>query len=286
MLQSTMEFLHTIDRVKLRLQRWPSTAAGPLKGTVQIVHGLGEHIGRYEPLALALNAVGWNVAGHDLRGHGHSEGPRGTIAGKHTMLFDLGSVIDHVRGPGKHVLLGHSLGGLIAARFVAEELASETSRWLRDVDGLVLSSPAFDTGISALDRLQLRVMQSLMPNLRVHNRLKPEWLSRDRSVVQRYVADPLVHNRITPALASFIIHEGLEVRQRAPRWRTPTLLMWAGADRCVAPIGSRAFAHAAPKNIVTAQEYPALFHEIFNEPERQRVFNQLGVWLERFNPPT
>jgi alpha-beta hydrolase superfamily lysophospholipase len=275
-----MEFLTTSDRVKLRLQRWPTT--GPAKGTVQIVHGLGEHIARYEALAQALNAAGWHVAGHDLRGHGHSEGARGTIVGSHTLLLDLGAVIDHVRGPGKHVLLGHSMGGVIAARFVAEALTSETARWLRDVDGLVLSSPALDIGLTALQRVQLALMLRLAPNLRVGNGLKPECISRDRAVVQRYVADPLVHNRVTPQLVNFIYKEGLVVRQRAGKWRTPTLLMWAGADRCVNPMGSRAFAHAAPKAVVTSQEYPALFHEIFNEPERQRVVGQLTGWLERF----
>jgi alpha-beta hydrolase superfamily lysophospholipase len=174
------------------------------------------------------------------------------------------------------------MGGLVAARFVAEELAGETARWLRDVDGLVLSSPAFDAGLTSLQRMQLAVMPRLLPNLRVSNGLRPEWISRDRAVVQRYMADPLVHNRITPQLASFIVHEGELVRRRAAKWRTPTLLMWAGADRCVSPVGSRAFAHAAPRQVVTAQEYPALFHEIFNEPERQRVITQLTIWLERF----
>jgi alpha-beta hydrolase superfamily lysophospholipase len=282
MLQCAMEFLITPDRLKLHLRRWPYSGAGAAKGTVQIVHGLGEHMGRYEVLAQALNAAGWHVAGHDQRGHGQSEGPRGTIAGKHTMLVDLSAVIDHVRNPGKHVLLGHSMGGLIAARFVAEELTSETARWLRDIDGLVLSSPALDVAMTALQRAQLAVMLRLAPNLRVGNGLRPEWISRDRGVVQRYMADPLVHNRVTPQLAGFIVSEGVVVRQRAAKWRTPTLLMWAGADRCVAPIGSRAFAHAAPKAVVTAQEYPALFHEIFNEPERQRVVTQLTSWLERF----
>jgi alpha-beta hydrolase superfamily lysophospholipase len=281
-----MEYLITPDRIKLHLQRWPlpAPAAGQpaAKGTVQIVHGLGEHIGRYEALAQALNAAGWHVAGHDQRGHGLSEGPRGTIAGKHTLLLDLMAVIDHVRTPGKHVLLGHSMGGLVAARFVAEELAGETARWLREVDGLVLSSPALDAGLTALQRLQLALMPRLLPNLRVSNGLRPEWLSRDRAVVQRYMADPLVHNRVTPQLASFIVKEGELVRRRAAKWRTPTLLMWSGADRCVSPVGSRAFAHAAPRHVVTAQEYPALFHEIFNEPERQRVIAQLITWLERF----
>ena len=115
-----METLTTRDGLRLYLQRWP--APGVAHGTVQIVHGLGEHIGRYAALAAALNAAGWHVAGHDHRGHGRSEGARGTIAGPQSLLADLGAVSDHVRDGSRLVLLGHSLGGLIAARFVAEGL--------------------------------------------------------------------------------------------------------------------------------------------------------------------
>nr|MBP6462690.1 alpha/beta hydrolase [Rubrivivax sp.] len=130
-----MEFLTTGDGLRLHLQRWP--APGAAHGTVQIVHGLGEHIGRYEALAAMLNAAGWHVAGHDHRGHGRSEGARGSIKGRQSLLADLAAVSDHVRQGGRLVLLGHSLGGLIAARFVAEGLRNPAARWFRDVDGLV-----------------------------------------------------------------------------------------------------------------------------------------------------
>ena len=212
---------------------------GVPRGTVQIVHGLGEHIERYDALALALNAAGWHVAGHDLRGHGSSGGPRGRIAGENTMLADLSAVVDHLRGTGRHILLGHSLGGLIAARFVAESMLNNASRWSRDVDGLVLSSPALDAGIGRTRRWLTEALVHTLPNLPLRNGLNPEWLSRDPEVVDAYVKDPLVHRRITPRLVRFILQAGEVVRRRAPRWRTPTLLMWSGADRCVSPAGKR-----------------------------------------------
>ena len=83
-----MTTLTTGDGLRLHLQHWP--APGPAHGTVQIVHGLGEHIGRYEALAAALNAEGWHVAGHDHRGHGRSEGARGTIARRHDFHYAMG----------------------------------------------------------------------------------------------------------------------------------------------------------------------------------------------------
>jgi len=281
-----MESLTTGDGLRLHLQRWP--APGVAHGTVQIVHGLGEHIGRYEALAAVLNAAGWHVAGHDHRGHGRSEGARGTIDGPQSLLADLSAVSDHVRGGGRLVLLGHSLGGLIAARFVAEGLHGQAERWQRDVDGLVLSSPALHAGLNPLQRAQLALASRLAPDLRLSNGLKPEWVSRDPEVVRRYVADPLVHDRVTARLVDFIVEAGELVRSRAPQWRVPTLLMWAGADRCVAPAGSAEFAAAAPPDVLTAQVFPGLYHEIFNEPEREQVLAHLLRWLTRFHaaPPT
>ncbi len=279
-----MEILTTGDGLRLHLQRW--RAPGVAHGTVQIVHGLGEHIGRYEALAAVLNAAGWHVAGHDQRGHGRSEGARGTIDGPQSLLADLSAVSDHVREGGRLVLLGHSLGGLIAARFVAEGLNRRAERWQRDVDGLVLSSPALDAGLGAVQRLLMAVAGRVAPDLRLSNGLKPEWVCRDPEVVRRYVADPLVHDRVTARLVRFIVDAGKLVRARAPQWRVPTLLMWAGADRCVAPAGSAAFAAAAPAEVLTAQEFPGLYHEIFNEPEREQVLTCLLRWLARFQTPT
>ena len=272
-----MDTLTTGDGLRLHLKRWP--APGPACGTVQIVHGLGEHIGRYEWLAAQLNAAGWHVAGHDQRGHGHSEGARGAMHGPHCLLADLSAVFDHCGGSGRHVLLGHSLGGLIAARFVAESLTPRAARWARDVDALVLSSPALDAGLGPARKLLLAVLGPLLPNLRLGNGLDPAWISRDPQVVREYKADPLVHDRVTPRLVRFIVDAGVLVRQRAPQWCTPTLLLWAGADRCVAAAGSAAFVAAAPAAVITAQAYPALFHEIFNEPERAQVVARLTGWL-------
>jgi alpha-beta hydrolase superfamily lysophospholipase len=110
--------------------------------------------------------------------------------------------------------------------------------------------------------------------------LQAAWISRDPAVVAEYEADPLVHDRITPRLARFILAAGRIARRRATRWVVPTLLMWAGADRCVAPRGSRDFARGAPLQRVKAREFAGLFHEIFNEPERDEVAAELLAWLD------
>ena len=269
--------LRTADGLALHLRHWPGEAP---RGQVLIVHGLGEHIDRYDGVARSLNARGWSVSGYDQRGHGRSEGPRGAIAQDHSLCADLGAVIDAVRAPGRFVLLGHSLGGLLTARFVAEALAAAPAAWSRPVDALVLSSPALDLGMNALQKLLLAVLGPLAPGLAVNNGLKPAWISRDPAVVRAYVNDPLVHDRVTPRLVRFILDAGARVLSSAPQWTVPTLLMWAGSDRCVAPRGSAAFAAAAPPSMVQAQVFAPLYHEIFNEPERAQVLARLHAWLE------
>ncbi len=276
--------LSAADGTALHLRHWPAADA---RGTVLVVHGLGEHIGRYGHVAAALNTAGWRVAGHDHRGHGRSGGPRGALSRPDDLLADLARVIDAVRAahPGPLVLLGHSMGGLTAARFVAEGLAPVPAAWHRPVDALALSSPALALPMNGVQKLLLATLGALAPDLAVGNGLKPAWVSRDPQVVQAYVADPLVHDRVTAKLVRFMRDGGDLVRERAARWTLPTLLLYAGADRCVAPAGSAAFAAAAPRAVVTAQAFPALFHEIFNEPEQAEVLAALTRWLGGLKTP-
>lgn len=270
--------LTTDDGLDLHLQHWP--AAGPARGQLLICHGLGEHIGRYAPVAAALTAQGWDVHGWDHRGHGRSGGKRGDVAAPDALLRDTARVIDAVRQPGRpFVLLGHSMGGLVAARFAAEALAPHPAGWSRPLDGLVLSSPALDPGLSGAQKLALALAEQLAPGLAVGNGLKPDWICRDPAVVAAYVADPLVHDRITARLTRFIVDGGRQALAAAPRWAVPTLLMWAGADRCVSPRGSEAFASAAPAQVVATRPWPSFSHEIFNEPERAEVLAVLTHWL-------
>ena len=267
------------DGVALVRRDWPSADA---RGTIVIVHGLGEHIGRYAHVAARLNAGRWSVVGYDQRGHGASPGERGRIAAGDDLLVDLAAVVDDARAEasGPLVLLGHSLGGLVAGRFVAGGLESPRPAWQRDVDALVMSSPALDIGMTAGKRALLATLERLAPNLGIGNGLEVAAISRDAAVVSAYRADPLVHDRIAPRLARFLADAGPLVRALAPRWTVPTLLLYAGSDRLVAPAGSAAFAAAAPEGVVTSRAFAPLFHEIFNEPERDEVLAVLTAWLD------
>jgi len=266
------EPLITADGLQLGRVAWPAAKAP--RGTVLIVHGLGEHCERYVGLAADLTAARWSVQSYDQRGHGASEGARGDIATPTSLLDDLALLLDILhteRVPRPLVLLGHSMGGTVAARLVADGNAG--------VDALVLSSPALDPGLNALQRLRLAIGVRLVPHLSVRNGLSPQWISRDPQIVSQYIDDTRVHNRVTPELARFIVGAGRQVIASAAQWRVPTLLLWAGADRCVAPRGSAAFAAAAPKGVVQSRCFDGLAHEIFNEPERDFVVGALIEWL-------
>jgi len=287
-----MRTLRTDDGLPLHWRQWTLPLGTRARGTVLIVHGLGEHIGRYEAVAAHLNGWGWHVVGHDQRGHGASAGARGDVPCGDRLQQDLAVVIDELRrdpqlSAGPLVLLGHSMGGLVAARFVAGGLTANSAgtlpKWFRPVDALMLSSPALDPGLSAFQRLQLAIGTALAPHLAVGNGLKASWISRDAAVVRAYEDDPLVHDRITPTTARMIVDGGEIVLQHAPDWIVPTLLLWAGSDRCVAPSGSAAFADTAPGTLLRSHCFEDMYHEIFNEPEREQVFARLQAWLtDRF----
>jgi alpha-beta hydrolase superfamily lysophospholipase len=271
--------LSTPDGETLALRRLP--AAGAPRAVVVLVHGLGEHAGRYTQLAARLREWNFAVWAYDHHGHGESSGARGGLPGELRLVEDLALVIDDARRENAGlplVLLGHSLGGLVAASLV--------SRSVRPVDGLVLSSPGFDPGLSALQKALLAVLPRIAPNLRVGNGLDDKFLSHDPAVVRAYRADPLTHDRIGSRLARFLAHEGAAIQQAAPHWPVPTLLMYAGDDHLVRPAASRAFAAAAAAGgMLEAHCFEAMYHEIFNDLDAGPVFAALQQWVDMRFPP-
>jgi alpha-beta hydrolase superfamily lysophospholipase len=278
MQESTLTTYVASDGDNLAIQDWPLDPGSRLRGVVLLVHGLGEHAGRYEELARRLNSQGFAVRGYDHYGHGESGGVRGGLPSDQRLVEDLADVLSSTRkrmdAKTPLILLGHSMGGLVAAHLVAQGLGR--------VDGLVLSSPALDPGLNAFQKLLLAVLPSVAPNLRVRNGLDPAWISHDPQVVQAYQKDRLIHDRISGRLARYIAEGGPVVLAAAPRWQVPTLLMYAGSDKLVSPRGSAAFAKAAPARVVEVQAYPELYHEIFNELERGPVYERLQAWLDRW----
>ena len=259
------------------VQDWPLPSGEPVRGVVIIVHGLGEYAGRYAHVASKLNAWGFFVRGYDQCGHGQSNGAPGSMPSDTRLLDDLADMVDDLRARMDAglpmILLGHSMGGLLAARFVSLQM--------RPVEALVLSSPALDPGLNGFQKLLLAVLPRYFPNLRVGNGVKPQYISHDAAVVKAYRADPLVHDRISARLARFIADAGQAVLAVASQWKLPTLLLYAGDDHLVSPQGSRRFAQAAPQKVVIAKCFEHMYHEIFNEPDSGQVFDALQAWLDQ-----
>ncbi len=188
------------DGENIAIHDWPLPeiwSDQAIHGTVIIVHGLGEHAFRYAHVAQFLNVQGFHVRAYDQYGHGESGGSRGTIPSDMRLVDDLADVVDDTRRSMKRsqrlILLGHSMGGVVVASFVRQQM--------RPVEGIVLSSPALDPGLDAFQKFLLGTLPKLMPNLRVDNGLKVNKLSRDPLVIQAYQSDPFVHNKVSGRLA-------------------------------------------------------------------------------------
>jgi alpha-beta hydrolase superfamily lysophospholipase len=275
--ETTLTTFVASDGDNVVIQDWPLEPGVALRGVVIIVHGLGEHAGRYDHVARKLNDWGFAVRGYDQCGHGESGGAPGSLPTDTRLLDDLADIVDSTRARMEKntplIVLGHSMGGLVAGRFV--------SLGMRKVDALVMSSPALNPGLSAFQKFLVSVLPGLVPNLRVGNGLNASYISHDPAVVAAYQADRLVHDRISARLARFIATAGPATVALAPRWKVPTLLMYAGDDRLVQPQGSRDFAAAAPAAVVTSKCFDGLYHEIFNELDATEVFATLRQWLEQ-----
>jgi len=272
------------DGHNLALYDWPLSTRRAPRGVVLIVHGLGEHAWRYNDLAQQLNEWGFFVRAYDQRGHGDSGGQAGVLPDEDALIEDLFEVVDDTRRRLAErfncplILLGHSMGGLVSAAFVQRALAP--------IDLLVLSSPALDTGLSAVKRKLIGLMLRLAPDKALGNGLDARKISHDPKVVEAYQRDRRVHDRISARLAHFIDRNGPIVIGSAPRWTVPTLLMYAGDDHLVSPAGSAAFAAAAPAGVVHARRFEGLYHEIFNEVGKAPVLSTLRAWLQVHAPAT
>ncbi len=268
----------TADGLALHLHDWPVTHP---RARLLLVHGLGEHGGRYARLAGELNAAGFAIRSYDQRGHGRCLGKRGVIGRDPDALArDAVEVFSAYAREADDVpfLFGHSLGGLVVMHAVL-------AQGLRP-RGLITSSPALASHASTLERGLAAAIAPLLPRLTLRNGLPTDRLSHDPDVELAYLSDPLNHDRISAALARFIFTRGPQAIAHATALSLPMLLQFAGDDALVDARGARAFDAAAPIRYLTAREYPALYHEIHNEalPARSEVFADLLRWLEQQLP--
>lgn len=268
--------IKTADGITLNITDWlPAT---PSRASVVIMHGLGEHAGRHRHVAQFFCAQGFAVRAYDHRGHGRSGGQRGDVPDDDALLRDAEAVLSdwaHKLGTGAPapVLLGHSMGGLFAAR-----LAVSGQVALR---GLILSSPALALPLSGAQKLLLTVLTAIAPGLAVPNGLKLDYLCHDAAVIDAYCHDPLVHSKVTARLLKAML-AAISVTQRdAHQLKIPTLLVFSGNDRLVDARGSDLFFSRLQAGVGAMHRYGQLYHEIFNEPDAPEVFADISAWLAK-----
>ena len=275
--EGRLELRHTSARGTSRLYTQSWLPDEPARAAILLVHGLGEHSGRYEYLAAHCTARGFAVYTADHYGHGRSEGLPGHVERFSVYLDGLRALRDDVRSREPDIplfLLGHSMGGLIAAAFLGEDQAS--------FRGCVLSGPALrsDAEPPALVLAIVRLVSWLAPTVPLIG-LDPSGVSRDPAVVSAYVSDPLVHHgKATARLITELSSAMRATLAAAPAIELPLLVMHGDADQLTSPAGSQALYDAAGSADKTLKLYPGLYHEIFNEPERDDVLGDMSAWLE------
>lgn len=254
---------------------------GAAKAVVVLVHGYAEHLGRYEHFAATLNAAGIGVYALDLWGHGKSEGTYGFVPAFSAFTDGVEALLGEVerRHPDlPRFLVGHSMGGLIAAA----HLATHQSHYA----GAVLSGPAIvpEQPPSKLLIWVSRLLSRFAPKLGVLA-LDSSGVSRDPAVVAAYLADPLVYNgKMSARLAAEMFDAMADARAKARTITLPILLLHGGADKLTAPAGSQFLAEQVASSDRTLKLYSGLYHEIFNEPERDAVLADVTGWIAAHLP--
>ncbi len=251
---------------------WPTE--GEAKGTVCLVHGLGEHIGRYEHVAKALNEAGWDVAGFDQRGHGRSGGRRGVIPSYASLLDDtrLFLVRQRHRQQGKSVALyGHSMGGNLVLNFLLQKPGTDLPQ------KAIVTSPALQLPVSNSQIILSKWASKILPHVTMKNGIPASKLSRDRAVVEAYQQDPLVHDRISLLLAHCLFHYGEHAMNCGDAISVPTLLLHGRADAVCLIGGSETLATAASQ--IDFRTWEEGFHELHNEPNREEILQTIVQWL-------
>lgn len=265
------------DRPPLHQRYWPSADGNPL-GTFLVVHGLSEHSGRYAPFADAVGAAGYAVAAVDLYGHGESPGRRG-----HLRSFEsdhLAAVDELIRGVERATsdmplwLVGHSLGGLIVARWVQSRVFAGRLR------GLVLISPFVEPRmrIPAWKRTAASWLSRLAPAATLPTGIRDEDLFQDPHLRESYAADPLVQRRISAGHWAALTRERGVLRALAADTGTRTLVQLAGTDRVVDTAASRAFGGQLPNARII--EYPGAYHALHHDPATPEAVHDLLAWAE------
>ena len=243
------------------------------KASVLIVHGLGEHLGRYGNVTNTLKE--YNLFLLDLRGHGKSGGKRGHVMRFDEYLDDVDTLRNEVKGliRGKTFILGHSMGGLIVLRYAIYRPEG--------ISGVVASGPLLGVNVKVpkIKDVIGRLVANLAPGLSMSNEIDTGKLSHDKAVVDAYNNDPLVHAKVSARWYVEMVKAMADTNENAGRLSMPCLILHGSADALTNPRSSREFFEKAGSKDKTYKLYEGYYHEVYNEVEKQKPLSDMAEWL-------
>lgn len=268
-------WLTTDGGLTLFSQGWLPGNASP-RGTVLLVHGFGEHSGRYERVVEFLTSHGLAVQSLDLRGHGRSGGARGHTASYEDLMDDIGLLFadSERRWPGSsRFLYGHSMGGQLVLNY--------TLRRKPRIKGAVATSPALRTSVDGppIKGRLVGLLGSVLPGMTVPAGLDVSGIARDPDVVAAYVNDPLVHGRISLGLAKGLFESTNWLYAHAREFDVPILLTHGTGDRLAYSDATERLAALVPSEC-TLRLWDGLYHELHHEPEKDQVLAFILAWID------
>lgn len=263
------------DKLGITGRSWrPETEA---KAVICLIHGMGEHVGRYEHVAEFFVNNGIAVMGLDQRGHGKSEGKRGHVSSYEVLLDQIDLLLAEAEAAFPNlpkIVYGHSMGGNLVINHSLRRPDTSTVAY-------IVTSPWLELAFTP-PKLQMqmgKMVRSILPGLVQDSKLDPKLVARDEAVVKAYADDPLVHSKISIKFY-FAIHEsGIWAIENASKLTKPMLLMHAGDDQVTSADASQRFAGRAGSK-VKFKKWKDFYHEIHNDPEKQDVFDEMLAWIK------
>jgi alpha-beta hydrolase superfamily lysophospholipase len=268
----------TSDGLEIYSKEWEPD--GKVKGVVCLLHGVGEHTGRYEHVGEALAEAGYIMAGFDIRGFGQSQGKRGHVPSAETYFDDIDSFLAEVakRHPSvPRFLYGHSMGGILSLAYTPVRKP--------DVRGVIVSGPGLRTALEEqkFKLFLVKTLGALLPSMTLISGVDSNTLSHDPEVAPKYDSDPLVHHIVSLGWGKAMLGVIDLAFKQAPNFPLPLLMLHGSEDVLSYPKGSREYARLAPQDKVTLKMWEGFKHEVQNEVGRADVFKYMVEWLNKQN---
>lgn len=247
------------------------------KAIIALVHGYGEHSGRYHHVAEMFCANGYSVIALDHRGHGQSGGQRGHTPNYELLMSDIDIFLEKARDifpDAKIILYGHSMGGGIVVNYLI--------RRQPDLLGSIVTGPFFRTAEPppAFQLFLGKIMQNIWGAFPDKAKVSPDYISRDKEVVKKYINDPLVHNNMSAKLGMSLLETGEYAIEHAAEVRVPLYILHGEDDKLTDYNGSKDFYAKAGDN-VTLETFPNMYHELHNEPEKEEIFADIIAYCNQ-----